>query len=465
MANSRYNQEKISLSRVERLFAVKETSYGTIVEPANAALFFPTGAVSFKQKPDYREDKQVRNSRSRTARIKGKLPPGQFSFPTYLKPSGAAGVAPVPDLLMEAAFGTKITRAADTVQASPTPTVSAFAAATLANFAVGQPILVAVGTHAELRRITSIDTTIHVAPDLSAAPSSGAAIYSAVGYTLANDLPSISFWRDMGDEVIVYPGCVIDSFNCALNGEDELFATFGGNYQREIHCGTDKLGADIAAAGTATITVLDGTKFDIGARLNISDGTNTETKVIVTGISANVLSVTRGTGAQTWTAASGVDIYPWIPAGTETGNVISGRRGAVHLGGTPVSVIKFDIALANKVKFHDKEKTGSGNDYVESYATPGKRELSGSLSLYMRQKHLGMFKTAANLTAQEGWVPAFAMDANGYPVSGKVFSMMFPQFEIEMPEISEEDGERVLDSAIMPMGSTTGNDEIAIYFI
>jgi hypothetical protein len=464
VANSRYNPDQIALGRKERFFVTKETTYGTIAEPANSDLVRLVGTASFKQAPEFKDNKETRDTRSQLQKIKGRLPHGTFSLPAYLKPSGTPGTAPVPDALLQGVFGTKVNRAADTVQANPAPTVNSFAAGTLASFKVGQPILVAIGGHAELRRITSIDAAIHVAPDMSAAPLAGAAIYAAVGYTLADDLPSFTIWRDLGHTVVAYPGAVIDKLTVPFTGSDEVVATFGGGYQREVRCGTDKLAADVAGAGTVNITVLDGTKFDLGARFNLSDGTNTETKCTVTGIAGNVLTVTRGAGAQAWTAANGVDIYPWLPVGTDSGSVIQGRRGSCMLNGISTALLSMTIDIDGKAVFHEDEATDTGQDYAASYATPGVRDVKQKLEVYFRQKHLGIFNAAANITAEEVWKPAYEMDANGYPVPGKIVAFMTPQVQFLMPDIGDKNGERVLAVECHPYGSTTGNDELSLWF-
>ena len=480
MALTRYNPDRTAVSREERFFVCKETAFGgpddvtQIVEPVDADQVMNTAAASFKQDPEKRQNKERWGSRSKKKPILGRLTHGKFSLPVYLKPSGTAGTAPAEGKLLEAALGATASRAADTVQVG-SGTVSSFIPATLSNFKAGQPVLVAIGTHYELRRISVVDTEVHVVPDFSGAPADAATITAAVKYSLAEDLPSLVVWRYLGDEVIIYPGCVVEGLSgLKFDGESDVSATFAGGYQREIRCGTDKLSLDVAAAGTLTITVEDGRKYDIGARLNLSDGTNTETKLVVTDKAANAaaghpnrtdLTVVRGTGAQAWIAADGVDVYPWIPSGADLGSPIQARRGACTINDEALDVLSVELGLTNKVNWHEKEKTASGKDYVGSYALAEdqSRDIKCNTEVYFRQKHQGMFVDANEQTAQDIFVPAFDMDSAGNPVPGHVLVAVVPQSEFKSPDVGEDAGEFVLKVDTDVYASSAKNDEFAVW--
>ncbi|MBI5189958.1 MAG: hypothetical protein HZA22_04735 [Nitrospirae bacterium] len=468
MTLSVYDENKVALSRQELLFAAKEAAgaFGVIVEPVGADLIPLTGIASFKQDTGTREDKRVRDSRSPRSGAKGRTPAGSLSFPMYLMPSGTPGTAPPGDKVLEAIFGTKTTRAADTVQASPAATINSFKPATLSNYLAGQPVAVLIGTHVEIRLITSVDTAVHVAPDFSAIPATGAAAYAAVGYTLADNVGSLSLWHKKGHTVKVYPGSLAAALALAFDGENEVMPTVSGKYQREVVCGTFKLASDIdGTADPVTATVDDGNKVSVGARFNITDGTFTETKCIVTGISGDSVTFTRGTGKHAFTASGGVECTPWLPTGVEAGSVVEGRRGAAYLNGVAVDIIKLEVNIDQKVKPHENEATSTGADYFESYSTPGGREVKGSLDVYFRQKHAGLFRRADNLTAQAIWKPAFVANENGYPVAGKAVVFIVSSMRLAKPDFSEDDGEVVLNTPILPDDDTGSNKEVSLWFL
>jgi hypothetical protein len=472
-----YDQNRVALVREELLFIVQEGSYGALTEPAGTDAVYPTGPVSFKQGWEKRPNKEAKNSRSPRKSITGRLPHGTFSFPAYIKPSGTAGTPPLPTKLLEGLFcNPKTVMAADTVQAAPAPTTTTFEPGTPANFWPGMPVLVQIGSHYELRKVISvIGGIVTVDTAFSAAPASGAIIPAMVGYTLGSNQLSYSIWRREGHSVIVYPGSVVEDISALkITGNDDVSATFGGGYQRAIVCGTDKLAADVPSAVSLTVTVLDGRKFDIGARFNLSDGTNTETKLIVTGKTPNNsdptnphltdLTVTRGTSAHSFTAANGVDVYPWLPADTDSGVIVQGRNGSCLINGAPMNILALELGMKNNPNWHEDEVTSTGTPYVTSFALSKDRTYTMKFSLYFRQANLGLFADAASGTAEEVRHAAYQMDGSGNPVPGSVIYITLPQFEFKTPDIGDKDTERILDIECLPYEGT-GDDELAMWFL
>ncbi len=478
MTLKRYNASNIALSRKERFFVVPETSYGAIAEPANTDLVIPIDPSNWDQEPDLKKDKAAHATRSKRKMLLGMLKHGTGSLKTHMYVSGTAGTAPPQDRLLNGGMGNKIARAADTVQAAPAPTTTTFLPGTPANFSVGQPVLVDIGNpaHQELALITAIDAVtnvVTVAPAFSAAPVATANIYAAVGYTLADELPSYSVWQDFYDEVFVYLGTVWDKISVVKKPGEDVELTMGSGFQRVIRCGTDTLYADVASGAATVVTVQDGRKFDVGARFNLSDGTSTETKLIVTGKALNAgagptnpyltdLTVTRGTGAQAWTAANGIDVYPWIPAGVESGTVVMGHRGTMVLNGAAMNVLSGQVDMDNKVVFHEDEAIAQ--DYVLSYATPGERDLKPKLEVFFRQSDLFLFGDALTITSEAVMLPSYAMDANGNPKAGYVCALVLPQTTFKIPKITDKSGERVLTIDADPYYNA-GNDDLAIWFL
>jgi len=78
----------------EQAFAVLEASCGTLTKPTINDRIYTVGPIDFGQERELLEDMQIRASASQLPSIKARLLTGDFSFETYVKPSGVLGTAP-----------------------------------------------------------------------------------------------------------------------------------------------------------------------------------------------------------------------------------------------------------------------------------------------------------------------------------------------------------------------------------
>jgi len=93
----------------EELFAIIEDSCGTLKVPTATDRMYSVGPIDFAQEQEFLDDEQIRASASRTSPIKGRKPPGDLSFTTYVKPSGVAGTPPEHAALFQALMGAEST--------------------------------------------------------------------------------------------------------------------------------------------------------------------------------------------------------------------------------------------------------------------------------------------------------------------------------------------------------------------
>ena len=110
----------LALAREQLVFAVLEQTKGSIEEPSAGDMVRVINAPAFKQMPEYFDDSQFRDTRSKQDRIRGRFLAGEWTLETYIKPSGICGTEPEATSLLEAAFGDKRTRIADAVVAGST---------------------------------------------------------------------------------------------------------------------------------------------------------------------------------------------------------------------------------------------------------------------------------------------------------------------------------------------------------
>jgi len=91
----------------EELFLIKEDTCGVLKKPTGSNRAYTVGPAEFPQEQEFLDDEQIRATASRFSPIKGRKMPGEWSFNTYVKPSGTPGTAPEHDVLFECALGTK----------------------------------------------------------------------------------------------------------------------------------------------------------------------------------------------------------------------------------------------------------------------------------------------------------------------------------------------------------------------
>ena len=99
----------IILAREEQVFVVPEPSWGQLAYPSAGDLVLVAGNAALNQNLNYVESEEIRNSRSLLHRFRTKTPAGNWSFPTYIRPAGAAGSPPMGGILFEALLGKKDT--------------------------------------------------------------------------------------------------------------------------------------------------------------------------------------------------------------------------------------------------------------------------------------------------------------------------------------------------------------------
>lgn len=99
------SESEIAYANQEEMFAIVEDAAGTLKQPAAADRMYSVGPVDFSQDQEFLDDEQIRATASRLPPIAGRIMPGEFSFDTYVKPSGTNGVEPEHDALFYALMG------------------------------------------------------------------------------------------------------------------------------------------------------------------------------------------------------------------------------------------------------------------------------------------------------------------------------------------------------------------------
>lgn len=195
----------VALAREAKVFFIEETTAGTLVEPTDTDLILTLNIPTVNQERDNFPDGQIRNTRSKLQSIAGRHLAGSWSFDTYIKPSGTAGVAPAEAPLLEGLLGAGTVDAGVSVTYAPSDT----------------------------------------------------------------DPLSYSMWYLDGHTVFMCSGCGVDKATFNITGKDIPKIAWSGGLMKRLHTGTDTLGAAITDTTSTTITPSDIKKFSVGSIFTI----------------------------------------------------------------------------------------------------------------------------------------------------------------------------------------------------
>jgi len=96
---------EIAYANQEQMFAIAETTAGALKKPTATNRMYSVGPVDFGQDQEFLDDEQIRATASRLKQIAGRIMPGEYSFDSYVKPSGTLGTEPEHDLLFRSLMG------------------------------------------------------------------------------------------------------------------------------------------------------------------------------------------------------------------------------------------------------------------------------------------------------------------------------------------------------------------------
>jgi len=318
---------EIAIGRDVIVLAKEESTPGTAVFPSATDAIFLTGEGSFRQVRNFIPDAQRRATFSKMERIKSRLAPGEWSFLTYIKPSGSQGTAPECGQLLKGLFGKEMVSAGQKVEYT----------------------------------LAGIDDT----------------------------LPTFTIWFRLGHTVFCNAGCVVNSGDITIkagNDDDSIAGiTFGGYFMKQIRTGTDALSQD-EILGATTIHVNNARKFMVGSIISIGSLNNSGSGYDVTDVdyANNTLTISP----QLEDAASEGDVVKgYLPTPTEVGEPVHGRLGYVTFdeGSNPVNtpIVAATIGMNNNIKMIEDEKADI--DYPNDFIRTAEREVSLSVDCYFKK--------------------------------------------------------------------------------
>lgn len=109
----------IAIAREQEIFVIEETTKGTLIDPTAASLVIAAGYGSINQQPSFTNSLEIKNSRDVLERFADRTPPGSWSIPAYVRPSGSAGTAPDEGVLLKCLCGTETVTGGTSVAYTP----------------------------------------------------------------------------------------------------------------------------------------------------------------------------------------------------------------------------------------------------------------------------------------------------------------------------------------------------------
>lgn len=116
---------KVLIPREAVAFLKEESTRGTLVFPAATDALVLAGQGEVNQAATYTDSEELVGSRSLLDQFRDGLPAGEWSFPTYIRPSGVAGTAPQERALWKGLLGVE-TDGANDVAYTPSVNLPSF---------------------------------------------------------------------------------------------------------------------------------------------------------------------------------------------------------------------------------------------------------------------------------------------------------------------------------------------------
>lgn len=455
---------EIALARRQKVFAVLETTPGTLVFPTAADYVRPAGDALITQTPGFTDSKEKADSLDVMDQFTNALPPGDWSCPMYLRTAGYAS-AVQGHAILKSLLGGHI--ASGVVDASLAADIAIGATTlTFQNLADGiMPPVGVVTIGSEKIKYTGVTMTTDTAGSLTgltrgyngttaAAHTTGAAVtLTSQYYYPTQSSPAFSLWVQSDHSVFFLAGSTCNNSSIPVKNEDGVTFTVKGQGMRMGWAGTDSLHS-AAIAGATSITVEDGNKYTVGARIfNKTKADYATAGYAITAVVGDVLTITpgvvRGGG---WEANDVIAGYLPDP-GVLASDVVENRLTSIFMDGSAGRIRTTDLTIdCPKNYLSDEVGTQYVSEFVEDM-----RKVSFNTNAYFKKNDLGKFKTAADAVEVK-------FDIYWGDVPGKTLAATMPRVKINVPTLNFDNPTMSLNTQATALG-TKGEDSIYLVLL
>ena len=410
----------IGTARKQKVFAVKETTSGTLKFPASDGSDFimPAGPATIKQTPDFINSEEINDSLDVIDQFQNAQPPGDWSCNMYLRLPDDHAEDVQGDILLECLQGSKVN--SGTVAGSLAVDIAADATEIAYTTLTGDTRFPETGvieiTDADngnekiyYRGITasSLTGTFHNCIRGWDGSTAGSHAGDASGpyviklhsdwYRQAVNSPTFSLWVMTDHFTQGLSGCTVNSGSVGVDNEGAVTFTMSGQGMAMVWAGSDDVATETLTT-QLTVYVTDASKFSVGAFVYClhADGTsddNSDAGYQIASIdsSANTLTFVSGqTTGSTWAVTD--EVIGYLPTGTTVPNAIESRYTYVWVDdGATESRGKFrssDLSF-NVPKNYIIDEVGTTNPegFVEDV-----REITTDMNIYFRKDDAKYFE-------------------------------------------------------------------------
>jgi len=453
----------VGLAIEQTCLVCKETTKGTAVYPTAAAeLVIGAGTVDINQQPTYTNSEEIVNSLDVLDRFQDQVGAGTFSIPTYIRPFGAAGTAPMADVLYESLMGvgTNIGGTSEVYsQATTKPSFTLWVkkghtlffgtgaccdngalkftnkGACMITFSGGFMQMGWAGTCSAASATANGTGTGYLVDDAENYAEGDTTIHvdTGEGSCLAGDTVTFA-----GDTTVYFVAT-----GWTENGDNDLVIASPGL--------TKTLLNDVAMTitGNRLITVVDGQKFTAGGRVRIAADNNTKAGYTISSVSGNVLSMSEPV-----TCANAAVIAGYLDETlTAVGSPLESKNTAITFDAVATNLKSLSLDISSPAVYQVDEITTSGypTDYVEDT-----RSITGSVDLLFRENDMGLFYDGLNNVSK-------AVVVTVGSVAGSIFTLRLPFAELEVPSVTSSKPTVSLSAKVTALGSV-GEDSATLAF-
>jgi hypothetical protein len=456
----------IGSARKQVVFATLETTIGTIVFPVGTTDFIlPAGNAQINQNPAFVDSEELKDTLDVLDRFQNPMPPGKWSLPMYLRPSGYLLHDPQGSVLLQCLQGVKnaVTTAAvsSAVGAADTTVVlKTIAEGVLPE--TGVVGMTSAGTINEyihytgITRVSRSATTATLTGCTRGYKSSTAATHAvdqpvtlkSIFYRQAVASPSFTLWVQSDHMTQGLTGCSIDEGSVEITNEGAVKCNLSGQGMKMVFAGTSTLSGAALATNTH-IHVTDASLYSADAYIyNPGVPASTYIKITTVNRTTNILTLAAACGAA-W--ASGDTIKGYLPPSpTIIGDPIECADTTISVAGVTVRQKGSTLSIKTPKKYVDDEV---GTDYPEDFLDD-KRDVTSTMNLYFRKADGKYF--ADGIAADENAVK-FTLGN----VAGSIMDIYMKRCSLEVPTINFASPAIELSIPFKAMG-TVGEDSVEI---
>jgi hypothetical protein len=453
----------IGISRKQKVFAVLETTRGTLEFPTWQDVVLPAGNAVMNQTPDFTDSEEIKDSLDVLDQFQNAMPPGTFEIPTYLRPSGTLGSLPQGDALFQSMQGARNAATTASLSANISATEGTINFDTLAGGTLPEKGVITIGSETiQYGALTMTTTTSGVLTSLSRGYNSTTAAIAAtneaitlnsVYYKQQTTSPSLTVWIETDHFVQGMAGCAVSQVVLGVNNTGAASLKFSGNGMQMVFAGKSAVTGGTAASGATHFTSTAPKNYKPGARLynytKSDNNSNAGFEIVAVNITTGDIEVTP---AITMDWENDDVIKGFLPTYDAIGSAIESRYTSITIDGVVAKFKSTEFNFSVPKRFIDDEV---GVTYPEDFVED-KREITSNFNVYFRAVDAKYFTDGYN--ANE-----VVMSIVFGNTVGSQMRLHMKKTRLQVPEISFNAPTVELSMGLKALG-TSGEDSCQIMF-